>query len=349
MQLEQILNSENLSKEEIVYLLNLTNEADKQKLFARADEVRARYCGEEVHLRGIIEFSNYCEQNCLYCSLREDNFALTRYRMTPEEIIEAAKTVSNLGIFTIVLQSGDDRYYDTDMIAYILYQIKQQADVAVTLCLGERGFDEYRAWKIAGADRYLLKYETANEKLYSTYHKNQRLEERLNHIRFLKTLGYQVGSGNMIGLPMQTVEDIADDLLLCKELDLDMAAFGPFIPSPHTPYQNKTSGDEELTLRAIAVARLVLKDVHIPATTALATLDEDGRVRGLNVGANIIMPDMTPNPYREKYLIYPDRKCLAESPLTCKACLELQVEAIGRKISYSKGDSLKQHMAGLGS
>jgi len=345
MQLEKILNNEELSKEEIVFLLNLNDEAEKKKLFARADEVRAQYCGDDVHLRGIIEFSNYCEQNCLYCGLREDNFTLSRYRMTPEEIIDAAKTISKLGIFTIVLQSGEDRYYDTDMIAYILYQIKQQADVAVTLCIGERGFDEYRAWKIAGADRYLLKHETANEKLYSVYHKNQRLDERLNHLRFLKTLGYQTGSGNMIGLPMQTIEDIADDLLLCKELDLDMAAFGPFIASPHTPYQNKKNGDVELTLKTMAVARLVLKDVHIPATTALATLDDDGRVRGLNVGANIIMPNMTPSPYREKYLIYPDKKCLNDNPQMCKSCLELQVEAIGRKISYKRGDSLKQHMA----
>ena len=345
MILEELLHKEELSREEIIFLLNLTDEVEKKELFARADEVRAQYCGDEVHLRGIIEFSNYCEQNCLYCGLREDNFTLPRYRMTPEEIIEAAKTVSKLGIFTIVLQSGEDRYYDTDMIAYITYQIKHQADVAVTLCLGERGFDEYRAWKYAGADRYLLKHETANEWLYSIYHKKQRLEERLNHLRFLKTLGYQIGSGNMIGLPMQTDGDLADDLLLCKDLDLDMAAFGPFIPSPHTPFQNKQSGEVELTLKAMAVARLVLKNVHIPATTALATLKDDGRIRGLNVGANVIMPDMTPMPYREKYQIYPNRKCIGDNPLTCKSCLELQVESIGRKISNKRGDSLKQFVS----
>ncbi len=342
MNLKELLHKNELTKEEIIFLLNLIDKEDQQRLFNRADEVRSFYCGDEVHLRGIIDFSNYCEQNCLYCGLREDNYKLTRYRMMPDEIIETARVISNLGIFTIVLQSGEDYYFDTDLIAYIIYQIKQKANVAITLSLGERGFDEYRAWKFAGADRYLLKHETANPKLYSIYHKKQKLEDRLSHLRFLRTVGYQIGSGNMIGIPMQTVEDIADDILLCKELDLDMAAFGPFIPSPHTPYQNKKPGNVELTLRTMAVARIVLKKVHIPATTALATLDEEGRIKGLNAGANIVMPDLTPSPYREQYLIYPDRKCINDNPLSCKSCLQLQIESIGRKISNSRGDSIKQ-------
>jgi len=167
------------------------------------------------------------------------------------------------------------------------------------------------------------------------------LNDRITHLKFLKTIGYQIGSGNMIGLPMQTAEDIADDILLCKELDLDMAAFGPFIPSPNTPYQNKKPGSVEQTLKTMAVARLVLKDVHIPATTALATLDEDGRLKGLNSGANIVMPDFTPSPYREQYQIYPDRRCMTDDPKNCRSCLQLQIESIGRRISTSRGDSLK--------
>lgn len=341
MNLDEILFKDELTKEEIVFLLSLYDDESQQKLFDRADKVRAMYCGNEVHLRGIIEFSNNCEQNCLYCGLREDNVSLTRYRMMPEEIIEAAKVISNLGIYTIVLQSGEDYYYDTHAISYIIYQIKQQTDVAITLCLGERGFEEYREWKIAGADRYLLKHETANPKSYQVYHKKQRLMERINHLRILKNLGYQIGSGNMIGLPLQTVEDIADDILLCKELDLDMAAFGPFIPSPHTPYQNKDAGSIDLSLRTIAVARLVLKNVHIPATTALATLDEDGRAKGLNVGANVVMPDFTPGFYRQHYQIYPKRIVLDDNPLKCKSLLQKQIESLGRKISDSRGDSLK--------
>lgn len=341
MDLEKILYKDDLTKGEIIFLLSLRDIDDQRKLFDRADQVRAVYCGNEVFLRGVIEFSNNCDENCLYCGFRKYNLSLPRYRMTSEEIIEAAKVISNLGIFTIVLQSGEDHYFDTDIIAYIIYQIKQHADVSITLSLGERDFDEYREWKIAGADRYLLKHETANQQLYETFHKKQRLKDRLNHLRFLKTLGYQIGSGNMIGLPMQTVDDIADDILLCKDLDLDMAAFGPFVPSPHTPYQNKNAGEVELSLRTIAVARLVLKNVHIPATTALATLDEDGRAKGLNVGANVVMPDLTPSPYRQLYQIYPDRKFVDDNPLNCMSILQLQIESLGRKVSDKRGDSLK--------
>ncbi|MEW6194612.1 MAG: [FeFe] hydrogenase H-cluster radical SAM maturase HydE [Bacteroidota bacterium] len=341
MDLFELLHKDELSKEEIIFLLNLTSKEDISYLYTRADEVRQLCCGDEVHLRGIIEISNYCDQNCFYCGLREANLNLPRYRMTPEEVIATAKTITNLGIFTIVLQSGEDHVFDTDLIAYIIYSIKQQTPAAITLSLGERGFDEYRTWKIAGADRYLLKHETANPKLYGMYHNKQKLSDRITHLRFLKTIGYQIGSGNMVGLPMQTVEDIADDILLCKELDLDMAAFGPFIPSPSTPYQNKKPGSVELTLKTMAVARLVLQNVHIPATTALATLDADGRIKGLNSGANIVMPDFTPSPYREQYQIYPDRKCMTDEPQNCRSCLQLQIESIGRRISTSRGDSLK--------
>jgi len=338
MNLCEILHKEELTKEEIIFLLNLNDKNDQQKLFDSADEVRSIYCGDEVHLRGIIEFSNYCKQNCLYCGLREDNYRLKRYRMAPEEIIETAHIISNLGIYTIVLQSGEDNYYDTDMISYIIYQIKQNTNAVITLSLGERSFDEYREWKIAGADRYLLKHETANHNLYLVYHKKQKLEDRLSHLRFLKTIGYQIDSGNIIGLPMQSVEDIADDILLCKELDLDMAAFGPFIPSPDTIYKNKSAGDVDLTLRTMAAARIVLKKVHIPTIT---TLDDDGRIKGLTAGANVVMPDLTPSPYREQYQIYPNKKCIDDNPLNCKGCLQLQIESIGRKISNSHGDSLK--------
>ncbi|MBM4172420.1 MAG: [FeFe] hydrogenase H-cluster radical SAM maturase HydE [Ignavibacteria bacterium] len=341
MKLEEILNKENYSRDEIIYLLNLKNPEEMQKLYKHADEVRKRYCGDEVHMRGIIEISNYCEQNCLYCGLREDNISLERFRMSVEEIIETANQITKLGIFTIVLQSGEDSEFDADFISHIIFSIKQKSNAAITLSLGERGFDEYRAWKIAGADRYLLKHETSNKKLYSLYHSKQKLIDRINHIKFLKRIGYQVGSGNMIGLPMQTIEDIADDILLCKELDLDMAAFGPFIPSPNTPYHSKNAGSPELTLKVTAVLRLVLKNVHIPATTALDTLDQLGREKGLNVGANVIMPDLTPHPYRDNYQIYPGKRGVADDPVESALKLQRRVEALGRKISFSRGDSMK--------
>lgn len=341
MNLQELLHKDELTRDEIVYLLSLNDKEDLQLLYKRADEVRAQYCGDEVHLRGIIEISNFCEQNCVYCGLRQDNNDLPRYRMTPEEVIETARIITNLGIFTIVLQSGEDSHFDTDIISYIIYQIRQQSNAAITLSLGERTFDEYRAWKIAGADRYLLKHETANANLYESYHLKQKLSERLEHLRFLKSIGYQIGSGNLIGLPMQTVEDLADDILLCKNLDLDMAAFGPFIPSPNTPYQHKPTGEAELTLKVTAVARLVLKQVHIPATTALDTIDPIGRERGLKAGANIVMPDLTPFPYREQYQIYPGKRGSQDDPLESTARLQKRIEALGRKISYKRGDSLK--------
>lgn len=341
MDLEKLLHSDRLTREEIIFLLSLKEKEEIERLFSRADEVRQKYCGDEVHLRGIIEISNFCDQNCFYCGLREDNYNLERYRMTPDEIIETAHLIHNFGIHTIVLQSGEDHVLDTDLIAYIIYSIKQKTDAAITLSLGERGFDEYRTWKIAGADRYLLKHETANPKLYEAYHQKQKLADRLAHLKFLKVIGYQIGSGNMIGLPMQTIDDIADDILLCKELDLYLAAFGPFIPSPRTPYQLKKPGSVELTLKTMAVARLVLKNIHIPATTALATLDEEGRVKGLNAGANVVMPDFTPNPYRDQYQIYPDRKCVSDDPMKLRPTLQSQLELIGRRISSSRGDSLK--------
>ena len=340
MHLREILKKDDLTREEIIFLLGIEDPCGQKELFDRADEVRSIYCGDEVHLIGIIEFSNYCNQDCVYCRFREGNSSLTRYRMKPEEIIETAKAISNMGIFTVVLQSGEDRHYDTDMIAYIIYQIKQQADLAITLCLGERGYDEYRTWKIAGAERYLLKHEIANERLYSVYHYKQQLLERLNHLRFLKSIGYQIGSGNIIGLPMQTIEDIADDILLCKDLDLDLASFGPFIAPPGTSFQNRKSPSVDLTLRTMAAARIVLKNVFIPATTALATMDKKGRIKGLNVGANVVMPDLTPAPYREQNLIYPGRKCMSDNPLNCKGCLQLQIESIGRKVSYQRGNSI---------
>jgi biotin synthase len=341
MVVSDILNKENLSKQEIVYLLSLTDEFKIKLLFAKADEARKKHCGDEVHLRGIVEFSNHCNQHCLYCGLRLHNNNLTRYRMRKDEILNTARFIFKAGIRTIVLQSGEDSFYDCDDIEAIIREIKKEFDVAITLSLGERSFEEYKIWKAAGADRYLLKHETANPKLYSIYHQGDELENRLNNLRFLKSIGYQTGSGNIVGLPNQTLEDIAEDLLLLKELDVDMASISPFIPSPETPYGKETKANVDLTLIAMAVARIILKDVHIPATTALGTLDELGREKGLKVGANVIMPNYTPSPYRKNYQIYPDKKCISDDPLACGSCLTLMIESLGRTVSDSKGESFK--------
>ncbi|GJQ62435.1 MAG: [FeFe] hydrogenase H-cluster radical SAM maturase HydE [Melioribacteraceae bacterium] len=324
-----------LSREEIIELLN-TEEGLTEPLFKKADSLRKKYIGDDVHLRGVIIFSNYCEQNCLYCSMREENFSVDRYRMSAEEIILAAKKLSNAGYKTIVLSSGEDSYYDTDIIAYIVYTIKQFADVAVTLSLGARGFDEYRTWKIAGADRYILKFESSNPELYNIYNEKTVLQDRIQHLRFLKRIGYRVGSGSIVGLPKQSVEDIADDILLVRELDADIASFSPFVPSPFTPYQNMPTASLGMALKTLAVARLAMPQTHIVSSTALNKISENGCIDGLNCGANVILSDLTSTiSTNEKYSL--DKNIISDySPDPHK--LESLIETSGRKIATTKGD-----------
>ena len=339
--LNSILSKDSPSKEDIVFLLSLSNEEEIQELLSKAQQVRKEFCSDEIHLRGIIEISNNCEQDCLYCGLRISNFELHRYRMSKKEILETAEQIANAGIKTIVLQSGEDFEYECDFISDLIKTIKNNFEVAITLSLGERGFFEYDEWLKAGADRYLLKHETANDILYYKLHNKQKLEERLLHLRYLKAIGFQTGSGNIIGLPGQTLEDIADDILLCKELDCDMASFSPFITSEQTPFRNLESADLNLTLKTMAVARIVLKDVHIPATTALSTLNKNGRKLGLDAGANVIMPNFTPEFYRRKYLIY-NKKDISENDAGITlAEIKNVVLSSGLKISDGYGHSLK--------
>jgi biotin synthase len=261
--------------------------------------------------------------------------------MSGNEILATAQNICKAGIKTIVLQSGEDQEYSRSFITELIFTIKSKLDVAITLSLGERNFSDYDEWKNAGADRYLLKHETANTLLYKRIHQKQPLEERLEHLRYLKSIGYQTGSGNIVGLPGQSLKDIADDILLCKELECDMVSISPFISSPDTPFKNIPNANLNLTLKAMAVSRIYLKDVHIPATTALGTLDVFGREKGLRVGANVIMPNYTPNPYRKNYQIYPDKKCISDDPLACGSCLALMIESLGRKVGTTKGHSLK--------
>lgn len=338
--LEYILNKNELSKDEIVFLLSLSDDEDIKALFNRADQIRKQFCGDEIHLRGIIEFSNYCEQDCVYCGLRKSNITLERYRISIDEIINTAIKINSVGIKTVVLQSGEDFHYTKDDITKIIRAIKENCDVAITLSLGERSFDEYEEWKLAGADRYLLKHETSNPTLYSALHSKQKLEERTTHIRYLKSIGFQVGSGNIIGLPKQTIEDIADDILLCKALDCDMCSFSPFIPSPETPFKDVPAADLTLTLKTMAAARIVLKNVHIPSTTALSTLTPEGRKLGLQVGANVIMPNFTPDEYKDKYRIYANKKIY--EPIKYVEELKQMIQSIGREIGKDKGHSLKR-------
>ncbi len=342
MDIKNLLYRENeLSRHDLIRLLSLEDPEEIKMLLFRANEKRLEIFGREVHLRGVIEFSNYCARNCIYCSLREENIIIPRYRMTPDEILESAKTIYSKGIRTIVMQSGEDSFFDTDLISYLIYSIKSRFDVAITLCLGQRNFDEYKIWKIAGADRYILNHESANPDLYSLYHKKSKQEDRLSHLKFLKRVGFQVGSGNIVGLPDQTIEDIADDIILCRDLDIDMASFSPFIPAPNTPYQNENEGNLILTLKTLAVVRLFLGRVHVHAPNELDLIDKKGREKGISAGANVVMPNFTPFPYRDNFKRYCRHSRIVEDPLSSHSMIKARIEALGNKIADTKGHSLK--------
>ncbi len=323
-----------MNRDEILYYLK-TSGTDEE-LFQKADEVRKKHCGDEVHIRGIIEFSSYCCRNCLYCGLRKDNNNLNRYRMDEEEIIGLALQITSFGIKTIVLQSGDDFYFTQSMLCRIIERIKEHADVAITLSVGERPFEDYRAFKLSGADRYLLKHETASEELYKKFHPYQYLKHRIRTLEYLRETGYQIGTGNIVGLPGQSINDLYADILLLKELDTDMLSIGLFIPQHDTPLSQVPQGDLSLALRVLALARIVTRDSHMPVTTAIATADpERGLFRGLKTGVNVIMPDFTPDRHRKDYTIYDNK-----AHITLEKAKETILKA-KRVISSHKGDSLK--------
>jgi len=332
--MERIMPALNSQVEELL-------KAEENELTLWADEVRSSCCGDEVHLRGVIEFSNYCIRDCLYCGLRRGNKKLTRYRMAKEEIVECALMGFRAGLKTIVLQSGDDPGYRREDISRIIHLIKAKADVAITLCVGERDYRDYSAWKKAGADRYLLKHETANPVLYSRLHPGQTLASRLKILGWLKEIGYQVGAGNIVGLPGQTLRDLANDILLMKELNVDMAGIGPFIPHPDTPLGGEKQGGLNMSLKVLAVARIVLRDVHLPATTATGSIHPEGRKMALRAGANVVMPNITPTKYRPLYQIYPGKLYVKESMEDSLVRLRGMIESCGRKIAQNEGHSLK--------
>ena len=337
--LQKAIISHQLSKEEIVQLLG--NPKYDQALFTAADEVRQKFVGDEVHLRGLIEFSNICKNNCLYCGLRRDNLKLKRYRMSPEEIVALARrAVKDFGFKTIVMQSGEDLWFTPERLKPILAEIKK-LDVAITLSIGEKSFEEYKAYKEAGADRYLIRIETTDKDLYHRLDPGMSWDERKECLVNLGKLGYEVGSGIMVGLPGQTLESIADDLLFLQDMQIDMAGIGPFIPHPDTPLKDEKGRAFELSLRTMAIMRLLLPDINIPATTAMETLHPEGRIIALQCGANVIMPNVTEGEYRQLYELYPGKAALNETPLHSKTSIGARIEAIGRKIGTGYGSHKK--------
>jgi biotin synthase len=337
---EKALKDGNLSKEEILILLNCPEE-DSDIIFQTADAVRKKEVGDQVHLRGLIEFSNYCKKNCEYCGIRGKNKSIERYRLNKEEILETALRAESLGYRSVVMQSGEDPYFTAEVLADIITTIKAHTDLAITMSAGEFTYEEYKTIKEAGADRYLLRFETSSEELYKNLHPDSDFKQRMECLHMLNDLGYQVGSGFMVGLPGETPEILADNLLLLQRLDLDMAGIGPFLPNSDTSLAGAAGGTLINSLKAVALARLLLRNAHIPATTAMGSLDPKGREKALQSGANVVMPNVTPEEFREMYQLYPNKICLRDDPAHCRKCITGKIQGLGRTVSQEHGHSLK--------
>jgi biotin synthase len=325
---------ENFSKKELIDILK--DDSQNSWLFSYADKVRKDNVGDEVHLRGLIEFSNICKRNCKYCGLRSENKTLERYRISVQDIIKYAKKASEMGYKTIVLQSGEDEYYSKEVLCEIIGEIKK-LDVALTLSVGERSFDEYKAFKDCGADRYLMRIETTDKNLYKSMHPNMDYENRVRCLKNIKELGYETGTGCLVGLKGQTIESLAQDILFFKELDADMVGIGPFIAHPQTPLKDDPNGNFTLALKVMALTRLMMPNINIPATTAMETLNPNGRIIALQSGANVVMPNVTTTEYRAKYEIYPNKICINENPSMCRHCIEGKIKSIERTIATNQG------------
>ncbi len=341
--LERVYNGRPSLSGDIEYLLNLQDDAHKAALYGFADGVRKRFAGDGILVRGIIEFSNYCRNSCFYCGLNRYNKKLTRYRLSGDQIMTAVADIAAGGIKTVVLQSGEDDGLDPGWLKEVIERIKSNFDMAITLSVGEKTTEEYALWKRAGADRYLLKIETSDAALYHSMHPDMSFENRLACLKNLKALGYQNGSGNIVGLKGQTIGMLAKDILFFSQQELDMIGIGPFIPHQDTPLGEEPAGNLDLTLKVIAVARIVTKNAHMPASTAVGSLGTgDARLLALAAGANVIMPNFTPEPYKKLYEIYPGKRCINEPTGQCVGCLEGMAQAVNRSMDYSRGDTIKK-------
>ena len=324
----------NLSKNEIIRLL--ADEQNEPALLKRADRIRKKYVGDAIHLRGLIEFSNICRNNCLYCGIRRGNGKVARYRMEEDELVETARRAAALGFKTVVMQSGEDMYYTQEKMCRIIEAIKK-FDVAVTLSAGERSYGDYKAFREAGADRYLMRIETTDKDLYHRLDPGMSWQHRYECLLMIKELGYELGSGIMVGLPGQSLESIAADLMFLRRLGVDMAGIGPFIPHPETPLAGEPGGSLHLALRTMAIMRLLLPDINIPATTAMESLHPDGRMMALQGGANVVMPNVTEGEYRKLYELYPGKICVNDTPVHCRSCISRKILSIGRTIGTGYG------------
>ena len=337
---DKLYENHTLSKGEYKELIDKRNTELAEYLFEKAREVRIDNYGHQIYIRGLIEFTNYCRNDCFYCGIRKSNHQVERYRLTKEEILQSCLVGYRLGFRTFVLQGGEDGYYTDDKMIDIIQSIKSNyPDCAITLSIGERSYESYKAFYDAGAERYLLRHETANPKHYESLHPtNMNLDKRKQCLYNLKDIGYQVGCGIMVGSPYQTTDSLVEDLLFIKELEPHMVGIGPFIPHQSTPFAKKEAGTMELTLYLLAIIRLILPTVLLPATTALGTIHPKGRELGILAGANVVMPNLSPKNVRQKYMLYDNKICTGDEAAECSKCMKKRMEAIGYQVVISRGD-----------
>lgn len=330
-----------LEKAEFVELISRHTEEDAQFLFERARAVREQVFGKSVFLRGLIEITNYCTNDCYYCGIRHSNSSAERYRLSEEDILECCEEGYRLGFRTFVMQGGEDGHFTDEVLVRLIRNIKARfPDCAVTLSLGERTKERYQKYFDAGADRYLLRHETANAQHYAMLHPAwMSYERRIQCLWDLKEIGYQVGTGFMVGTPHQTAEYLAEDMLFIKKLQPQMVGIGPFVPHHATPFANETGGTAAQTLFMLGLLRLMKPDLLLPSTTALGTIDKTGREKGLMAGANVVMPNLSPVSVRKKYDLYDNKICTGDESAQCVNCLEIRIAATGYKIKLSRGDA----------
>lgn len=339
---QKLYTTSDLDDSELKTLIETDDEETAKLLKEKADEVRQKYYGKKVFLRGLIEVSSYCRNDCLYCGIRRSNKDADRYRLSREDILSCCENGYELGFRTFVMQGGEDGTFTDDFMCDVISEIKSQyPDCAVTLSLGERSYESYKRMKEAGADRYLLRHEAASEELYSQLHpEGMSLENRKKCLFELRELGYQVGAGFMVGAPFQTTEHIIADLRFLQELQPQMIGIGPFIPHHNTPFADEKGGTLELTLRLLGILRLMFPKVLLPATTALGTIAPNGRELGLQTGCNVVMPNLSPVKVRKKYDLYDNKICTGEEAAECRSCLQRRINSAGYEVVSERGDCI---------
>ena len=339
--IDKLYESNNASGEELLFLLDNLNEDDKIYLVQKAHVTGMKTYGDKGYMRGLIEFTSFCKKDCIYCGIRRSNKDADRYRLTMEDIMECVDIGDRLGYKTYVLQGGEDDYFTDERMVEIIKMIKSKyPNNAITLSLGERSYDSYKKMYEAGADRYLLRHETATKELYEKLHPGASFEERRQCLRNLKEIGYQIGAGFMVELPKQTNKDLVNDLLFVKELEPHMCGIGPFIPHKDTPLKNEKAGTVEKTTTMLALIRLLLPNVLLPSTTALGSIDPTGREKGIKAGGNVVMPNLSPTSAREKYSLYDGKICTGDEAAECRNCIEGRINKAGFKVEVTRGDNM---------